>query len=189
MRNRLVLLASLFTPISIIAPFFTKENYLTVRDTISQLTVLTDGEESNNDKLHKSSKLSGTNKKRIKQSVPGGTWQDWEEALRLPCHMKNTGKGYRAAYGRMEWDKPSPTITTQFYGYGNGRFGHPEQDRAISLREGALLQSFPINYDFIDDKISQTMRKVGAHIGNAVPVKLGEAIGKSILQHLNAKEA
>jgi hypothetical protein len=43
----------------------------------------------------------------------------------------------------MSWDAPSPTITTQFFGFGNGRFGHPEQDRALSLREGALLQGLP----------------------------------------------
>ena len=89
----------------------------------------------------------------------------------------------------MEWDKPSPTITTQFYGYGNGRFGHPEQDRAISMREGAILQSFPPDYKFIDIEHPQTNRQIGVHIGNAVPVKLGEAIGKSILLHLqNYKE-
>ena len=74
-------------------------------------------------------------------------------------------------YGRLEWDKPSSTITTQFPGYGNGRFGHPEQDRALSLREGAILQSFPRTYQFIN-------------IGNAVPPKLGEVIGASIKKHL-----
>jgi DNA (cytosine-5)-methyltransferase 1 len=186
-RNRLVLLASLLAPIQMIDPLCSKDNYVTVRDTISKLPALADGDVSEKDRLHKSSKLSGTNKKRIRQSVPGGTWQDWEDALKLPCHVKHTGQGYRAVYGRMEWDKPSPTITTQFYGYGNGRFGHPVQDRAISLREGALLQSFPANYDFIDDDFPQTMKKIGVHIGNAVPVKLGEAIGKSILQHLTTK--
>ena len=184
MRNRLVLLASLFAPIAIIDPILSKDNYATVHDAISKLPALVDGAVSENDRLHKSSKLSTTNKKRIRQSVPGGTWQDWENDLKLPCHMKNTGKGYRAVYGRMEWYKPSPTITTQFYGYGNGRFGHPVQDRAISLREGALLQSFPVDYDFLDNDAPQTMRKIGVHIGNAVPVKLGEAIGISILQHI-----
>ena len=89
----------------------------------------------------------------------------------------------------MEWGKPSPTITTQFYGYGNGRFGHPEQDRALSMREGAILQSFPPDYKFIDVNHPQTNRQIGVHIGNAVPVKLGEAIGRSILDHLeNYKE-
>ena len=71
-------------------------------------------------------------------------------------------------------------MTTQCYGYGNGRFGHPEQDRAISLREAAILQSFPDDYDFLpaDEKVSFV--KVGRWIGNAVPVKLAEAIGHVI---------
>lgn len=84
----------------------------------------------------------------------------------------------------MKWDEPSPTITTQFYGYGSGRFGHPEQDRALSLREGAILQSFPDNYDFSLGTGKYNIRKIGTHIGNAVPVKLAEAIGTSILKHI-----
>ena len=85
----------------------------------------------------------------------------------------------------MEWKKPAPTITTQFYGYGNGRFGHPEQNRAISLREGAILQSFPAGYKFSNEDNKLTIREIGKHIGNAVPVKLGVAIGKSIVNHIN----
>jgi DNA (cytosine-5)-methyltransferase 1 len=84
----------------------------------------------------------------------------------------------------MEWDRPSPTITTQFFGFGNGRFGHPEQDRALSLREGAILQSFPKDYKFVDDGESVSFSTQGRLIGNAVPVRLGEAIGKSIIKHL-----
>ena len=84
----------------------------------------------------------------------------------------------------MIWDEPSPTITTQFYGYGNGRFGHPEQNRAISLREGALLQSFPKNYTFIKKDNAYNKRTIGIQIGNAVPVELGKAIGQSIVNHL-----
>lgn len=84
----------------------------------------------------------------------------------------------------MSWDEPSPTITTQFYGYGNGRFGHPQQDRAISLREGAILQSFPPDYVFIDSEHKLNSRTLGIQIGNAVPVELGRAIGLSIIKHL-----
>lgn len=90
-------------------------------------------------------------------------------------------------YGRLEWDKPSSTITTQFPGYGNGRFGHPEQDRALSLREGAILQSFPINYQFVENWGKVSSQKIAMQIGNAVPPKLGEAIGISILKHLNMR--
>ncbi len=183
-RNRLVLLASRFGNINLIDPIYDENNLLTVGDVIGNLPPIEDGEVSSEDIMHKASKLSKINKCRIKQSVPGGTWKDWSEELQLPCHKRSTGRGYGAVYGRMEWKKSSPTITTQFYGYGNGRFGHPEQDRAISLREGALLQSFPINYKFIDEKNPPTNRNIGIHIGNAVPVELGNAIGVSIKNHL-----
>lgn len=183
-RKRLVLLASQFGDITIIPPIYNKDNYLTVGDLIRKLPPLEDGAVFENDSLHRTSKLSKINKLRVKQSVPGGTWADWDEKLKLPCHKKSTGKGYSSVYGRMEWNKPSPTITTQFYGYGNGRFGHPEQNRAISLREGALLQSFPADYKFIDENNTQTNKQIGIHIGNAVPVELGTAIGMSIKEHL-----
>lgn len=80
-----------------------------------------------------------------------------------------------------------PTITTQYYGYGNGRFGHPEQNRALSMREGALLQSFPSDYQFLDPDHPETNRSIGVHIGNAVPVELGRAIGLSIMNHLSER--
>lgn len=98
--------------------------------------------------------------------------------------MKSSGKGYASVYGRMSWDKPSPTITTLCYGFGNGRFGHPEQHRAISLREAALLQTFPMDYIFVEDKNKFVIRSIGKMIGNAVPVELGKAIGQSIKNHL-----
>jgi DNA (cytosine-5)-methyltransferase 1 len=84
----------------------------------------------------------------------------------------------------MEWDKPAPTMTTQCYGFGNGRFGHPEQDRAISLREAAILQSFPRNYAFIPKGGKVYFKVLGRLIGNAVPVNLGRAIARSISLHL-----
>jgi len=83
----------------------------------------------------------------------------------------------------MEWDEPAPTLTTQFFGYGNGRFGHPEQDRAITLREGALLQTFPKGYRFIAPGEKVEFTPLGRLIGNAVPVKLGEAIGRALIRH------
>lgn len=183
-RKRLVLLASRLGEIHLIPPLYTKDRYRTVRMVIEDLPKIADGEVHNRDNLHRASKLSEINKKRMKQSLPGGTWRDWDEALRVNCHNKKTGITYPSVYGRMKWDEPSPTITTQFYGYGNGRFGHPEQDRAISLREGALLQSFPDDYIFTDEEHPAKKRELGMHIGNAVPVELGRAIGFSIQQHL-----
>ena len=81
----------------------------------------------------------------------------------------------------MRWDDVGPTITTQFTGYGTGRFGHPEQDRALTLREGAILQSFPKDYKFIRPGEKLSRKAIARHIGNAVPPKLGEAVGKSII--------
>lgn len=189
-RRRLVLLASILGDINLIEPIYNKNNYLTVRDAISNLPSLNDGEVNNIDPVHRATKLSEINKKRICKSVQGGTWKDWDEDLQLPCHKKKTGIGYRAVYGRMVWDEPSPTITTQFYGYGNGRFGHPEQNRAITYREGAILQSFPSDYHFMPENQGESfnLRNLGIHIGNAVPVELSKAIGVSIIQHLKNME-
>jgi len=183
-RKRLVLLASRHGDINMIEPWYTADNYVTVRDAIGDLPEIAAGETCENDILHRASALSEMNLARIQQSVQGGTWRDWDENLRVSCHKKNTGHTYPSVYGRMHWDRPSPTITTQFYGYGNGRFGHPEQDRAISIREGAILQSFPNDYVFLDGDHPATKRELGTHIGNAVPVQLGRAIGVSIVSHI-----
>jgi len=137
------------------------------------------------DKLHRTASLSEINLKRIKASVPGGTWKDWPEELRCACHKKDSGQTYTSVYGRMSWDKIGPTMTTQFFCYGTGRYGHPEQDRALSLREGALLQTFPRDYEFFPPDVTDyCMRDVARHIGNAVPVRLGEIIGESIRHHI-----
>jgi DNA (cytosine-5)-methyltransferase 1 len=179
-RKRLLLLASKIKEINFIEETYVPQNYVAIKKIIGKLPKIKDGEIDKNDILHRSWKLSEINKKRIKASRQGGSWLDWREEIRLSCHKKKKGVTYKAVYGRMSWNKPSPTITTQFYSYGTGRFGHPEQNRAISLREGALLQTFPLNYDFIDKKEIFSFDKIGRHIGNAVPPKLGEIIGESI---------
>ena len=97
---------------------------------------------------------------------------------------KEIGQTYPSVYGQMVWDLPSPTITTQCFGFGNGRFGHPKQDRAISLREAALLQTFPLDYEFIDSDEGVVFSRVWRLVGNAVPVKLGQIIAQSILKHI-----
>jgi DNA (cytosine-5)-methyltransferase 1 len=122
---------------------------------------------------------------RIRASKPGGTWKDWPEHLVAKCHTKSTGRTYPGVYGRMAWDEPSQTITTQYFGFGNGRFGHPEQDRGISLREGALLQSFPAGYEFVAHGRPVEISVIGRLIGNAVPVSLGRAIGESLRNHVS----
>lgn len=182
MRRRMVLLASKHGKIEIIEPMHKKPK--TVRQAIGRLRSLSAGEFSPEDKLHVTPKLSDTNLKRIKVSKPGGTWRDWPKHLVADCHRAESGRTYPGVYGRMEWDKPAPTMTTQCYGFGNGRFGHPEQDRAISLREAAILQSFPRDYAFIPQDGKVSFKVLGRLIGNAVPVELGRAIARSINRHL-----
>lgn len=183
-RTRLVLFASKYGPLELVEKTHSPDKYKTVRETIEKLEPLMAGGISSEDPLHKASGLSDKNLMRIRASKPGGTWEDWNEDLIAECHIKPRGRRYKSVYGRMEWNAPSPTITTQFYGYGNGRFGHPEQDRAISLREGAMLQTFPMDYEFVAPGKPQYFTNIGIHIGNAVPVKLARVIGKSIAEHL-----
>lgn len=183
-RQRLVLLASRFGPIQLESPEPAGTKPVTVREAIGTLPVLKAGDTDDSDRLHQSSALSPLNLKRIRASKPGGTWRDWNDSLVAACHKKKSGKTYPSVYGRMSWDEPSPTITTQFYGFGNGRFGHPEQERAISLREGAILQSFPHTYMFVEPGKPISKTGIGRLIGNAVPVKLGEVIGRSIVTHI-----
>lgn len=186
-RRRLVLLASKLGNIQLIPPTHDTGNYVSVRDAIGHLEKLEAGECSKTDPLHRCQRLAPINLKRIRNSVPGGTWRDWDVDIRTDCHRRESGKTFSSVYGRMEWDKPAPTITTQYSNYGSGRFGHPEQDRVLSLREGALLQTFPPKYDFADPDKPIILSGIATHIGNAVPVKLGEVIGASIMNHLKVK--
>jgi DNA (cytosine-5)-methyltransferase 1 len=186
-RKRLVLLASKLGEINLIPKTHTPENYETVRDAIGDLPQINDGEYDIDDPLHYSRKLTPLNKQRIQLTPYGGSWKDWPEEYILECHKKDSGKSYPSVYGRMRWESPSPTITTHCIGYGNGRFGHPEQDRAISLREAALLQTFPKNYQFFEKGKNFSSVMIARHLGNAVPVRLGEVIAQSIKEHL--KEA
>ena len=183
-RHRVVLLASRLGPISLLKATVKPEKYKTVKGAIGHLPPIKQGEAHHSDPLHIASRMSDTNLQRIKASKPHGTWMDWEDNLVADCHKKPGRATYRSVYGRMSWGKPSPTITTQFIGFGNGRFGHPIQNRAISLREGALLQTFPKNYKFVKPGETLYMTRLATMIGNAVPVKLGEVIGKCIRKHI-----
>lgn len=181
-RRRMVLLASRHGPIRMIEA--TLDRPRTVRDVIFDLEPIEAGGSASSDRLHTASSLSLKNLERIEASKPGGSWRDWPEHLIADCHKALTGRSYPSVYGRMEWDKPAPTITTQCHGYGNGRFGHPEQNRAISLREAAILQGFPLSYRFVESDEPIRFTSLARMIGNAVPVDLGRAIARSILRHL-----
>ena len=97
----------------------------------------------------------------------------------LECHRNH--KGHTDVYGRLSWDKPASGLTTRCISYSNGRFGHPTQNRAISVREAACLQTFPLDYKFIGSLQSRARQ-----IGNAVPPKMSETIGKHVLNIIKA---
>ncbi len=184
-RRRLVVLGSKLGKVKMSDKTHESCEYVTVEESIGDLQPIKAGEVCESDPLHRSPSLSPINLERIRQSKPGGTWRDWEEYLRAPCHRKATGKTYSSVYGRMKAQKPSPTITTQAFSFGTGRFGHPSQDRALSLREMALLQTFPDDYEFLDfEKSECSFKRLGKLIGNAVPVLLAERIAESIQEHL-----
>ena len=186
-RKRLVVMGSKYGTIELIPPICKNpQEYKTVRETISHLPPINAGEISATDHLHRAAGLTKLNLARIQASIPGGTWRDWPENLVANCHKKTTGATFSSVYGRMAWDLPAPTITTLCFGYGNGRFGHPEQNRAISLREAALLQTFPETYQFTKEEQIPNLMIVGRQIGNAVPVKLGRIIAQSIAIHIHS---
>ncbi|HOX96456.1 MAG TPA: DNA (cytosine-5-)-methyltransferase [Candidatus Woesebacteria bacterium] len=189
-RRRLVLLASRFGEIELVKRTH-KDNRVTVKDVIRDLEPIRDGEVSRKDPLHRSRKLNEINLRRVKATPhDGGDSSAWSEDLILKCHRKESGSTYKkTVYGRMRWNEPAPTMTTQCVGLGNGRFGHPEQDRAISLREAARFQTFPDNYQFFDPNTPFVTAHIARFIGNAVPVRLGSIIGASIKMHIsrNAK--
>jgi DNA (cytosine-5)-methyltransferase 1 len=185
-RRRLVLLASRIGTIEIPARTHAADAYITVRDVIGDLPPIEAGASDPSDPLHKARGLSPVNLNRIKASKPGGTWEDWPENLRAPCHRRQSGSSFRNVYARMSWDSPAPTITTLAYNFGAGRFGHPTQDRAISLREAALLQGFSIDHVLTEEGEPMALNRIGRLIGNAVPPVLGFAIGNAIVRHVEA---
>jgi DNA (cytosine-5)-methyltransferase 1 len=191
-RKRWVLLASRRGPISLPEPLYNDASeYPTVKERIDDLPQIGAGETHATDPLHHTRNLAEVNIERIRISEPGKTWEEWVEKCRedllLSCHKKSSGRSYTDPYGRMLPNEPAPTMTTQFYNYGSGRFGHYDtsQTRALSLREGAMIQSFPGDYKFIKDRDEFSMNKIAKMIGNAVPPRLAELIGESQAQIKN----
>ena len=131
-------------------------------------------------RFHSTNSLSEINIRRIQRvHQDGGTRLDFKDdpELQLKCY-EGKDNSFRDVYGRMFWDKPAPTITTKFLSISNGRFGHPEQNRGISIREGAALQSFPYEYRFETESNTTAARL----IGNAVPPEYGKRLGQTVLE-------
>ena len=186
-RRRLVLIATRKGNSSIPDASYGIKNrpFRTVRDAIRRFPVLRAGNRHKSVKNHSVSALSNTNLKRLRKTpVNGGDRRNWPRSLRLQCH-KRDNKAYCDSYGRMSWDSPAPTLTGRCHSISNGRYGHPTQCRAISLREAAALQTFPDTYEFFGSHTH-----IAQQIGNAVPVLLALQLGKHIVRmHRRSKLA
>jgi len=183
-RRRFLLLASRVTDNISLPIADTKDSLPTVRHFIGdkkKFKAIPIGHNDTTDFLHTTSGLSADNQKRLLLTPhDGGTRMAWKDTeLQIPAYM-GKDNSFQDIYGRMYWDKPGPTITTKFFSITNGRFGHPEQDRGISLREGATLQTFDLDYKFF----STSMASAARIIGNAVPPQLSMRIAKTILKNI-----
>jgi DNA (cytosine-5)-methyltransferase 1 len=176
-RERLVLLASRKFEVELPSKTHgTKDNpYSTVREWIGNLPALEAGSKHATIPDHESARLTELNIQRIKATPEGGGREFWPSDLVLKCHQNH--KGHTDVYGRLAWDKPASGLTTRCISYSNGRFGHPVQNRALSLREAACLQTFPMDYLF-----TGSLQSRARQIGNAVPPKMSEAIANQIIK-------
>jgi DNA (cytosine-5)-methyltransferase 1 len=182
-RKRVVIFGSRRGFIELLPP--THSEAPTLRSVIGHMPPLRAGTKSASDRYHTAPSLSTKNATRLRHSRPGGTWRDWPENLRARCHKTRAGAEFGSVYGRLDWDSVGPTVTTQYIKVGTGRFTHPSQNRALSLREGALLQTFPPRFQFVDPSEPVLTTRVARLIGNAVPVHLAEVIAVSMREHIN----
>lgn len=174
-RIRLVLIASRVGEVVFPSP---SQNRTTVREAISHFPPIEAGEKHSFVANHVSAKLTEKNLIRVKATSPdGGDCRKWPRKLLLECQKRNRRKGYYDVYGRMGWDEVAPTLTTRCISLSNGRYGHPEQDRAISVREAAAIQTFPDKYQFSD-----FINIASKHIGNAVPPRFAMCFGKKFVE-------
>lgn len=182
-RERLVLLATRSGVISL--PEAThglgKLPITTVKDWIGGLKPLAAGSTDIEDPSHRAADLSELNLARIVATPEGGGREHWPDDLVLDCHRSH--KGHTDVYGRLSWNKPASGLTTRCTSYSNGRFGHPDQNRAISVREAACLQTFPKDFVF-----SGSFASKARQVGNAVPPLMARCIGAAILKHSDVVE-
>lgn len=191
-RRRLVLVASNMGTISLPAPTHGPNRakaYMTVRDAIADLPPVVHGTEHPDKRKypnHRAARLSSLNLERIRHTGANGR-RDWPESLLPKCYaMKTNGErysGHSDCYTRLAWDKPAPGLTTRCISYSNGKFGHPEQDRAITVREAARLQGFPDKFIFLG-----SLNSMARQIGNAVPVQVAKAFGRHFIKHVRTVE-
>ena len=185
-RRRFTLIANRVTNKELV-PIKSRKK-LTVKDVLGEengFAKISAGHKDKTDFMHTVPNISDLTLRRLKKvRKDGGNRLDFanDSELQLDCFI-GKDNSFKDTFGRLWWDKPSPTITTKFFSVSNGRFVHPEENRALSIREGATLQSFPIDYKFYGSSIASIARI----IGNAVPPKYAEKIGLAIKKSLNGE--
>lgn len=179
-RKRLVLLAARRGAINLPRHTHGKSKslqaYATVGETISSYPALEAGEKCDDVPNHEVARISALNAVRLMHTPPGGDRRDWPPHLLLNCHKRDVG--YTDTYGRLSADAPAKTLTTKCFSVSNGRFAHPTQNRGLSVREAAALQTFPDDFIF-----EGTLTQAARQVGNAVPVKFAAALGEAINAH------
>ncbi len=184
-RRRLVLVASLLGQIDFPPPTNgpKSENPAlpTVWDAIGHLPPIRAGETHSTVTNHRSAMLSPINLERISSTPIGGDRADWPDELQLGCHQGH--KGHTDVYGRLHKDQPAAALTTRCISLSNGRFGHPTQNRAISVREAASIQTFPMSFSFCGN-----LNSMARQVGNAVPVSMAAEFGKAIVRHYKSSK-
>ena len=180
-RRRFVLLASSIAriewpPQATHGPDTENREFETVWKWIGNLPPIKAGESDPNVHNHRAANLSDLNLKRIATTPSGGGRHDWSKDLTLNCHYAHDG--HTDVYGRLHKDRPAAALTTRCISLSNGRFGHPTQNRAISVREAARLQTFDDSFRF-----EGSLNSMARQIGNAVPVKFAEAFGRYVSDH------
>lgn len=176
-RRRLVLIGSRVGEVSVAPPVSEK---VTVRDMIAGLPPIAEAK----DPLHRITTLHTERVMEMIRLLPknGGSRGNLPAEYVLKCH-KRRGVGFKDVYGRLRWDDYSSTITGGCLNPSKGRFLHPEEDRVITPREAALLQTFPADYKFPTDIPKNALALL---IGNALPPKFSRIQSENIRAHLDA---
>jgi DNA (cytosine-5)-methyltransferase 1 len=173
-RKRLVLLTSREGSVTFAEPSSRRRS---VRDAISDLPRAG----TSGDPLHDVAENRSPSVRELIGKIPvdGGSRLDLGESKQLKCHKKTDG--FKDVYGRMAWDKPSPTITGGCQNPSKGRFLHPEENRTVTLREAAILQGFPRDFQF---SLRRGKFAAAEMVGNAVPPGFVEAQARQLRRHL-----
>ncbi len=179
-RQRLLLAATRLGPMELPSPTHgsgtANPAYPTVWEAIGSYPPLAAGDEHPFVPNHRACSLSPMNLARIRATPEGGSRRDWPPGLVLDCHRAYDG--HSDVYGRLRRDRPAAALTTRCVSLSNGRFGHPVQDRALSVREAAAVQTFDDGFVF-----EGSINSMAQQIGNAVPVRLAQVFGRHFLNH------